>query len=517
MTPLAAHLFYHDFPLLSIDAVGLVAAALGIGLAFGWVIQRTPPAGRNMLLGLATIGFLDLTFNLESFVSFWIAIGVGLVAPWVLRQHYTQIMALSLGAILLSLPLRTTQSIESWERPVAHQTDSRGPIPVVHIVLDEHSGLRGFPANIPEAVRARETILRFYRRHGFKVYVNAYSEYSWTHSSLPVMMGPARPVGGSTAVALDGQRYALWENQLFQWASGRGYQIHVVQTSYLDFCGLSGMTVASCRTYPANSLSSLRLLSLPAPRRILLEAAYFLSVESYLAQRAGDVLSKALLAGLTDRDAGNTVWMSDRAATGTALQSLAEFRRQLRSVRPGSYHFGHFLMPHAPYEVDRECNGLRSVNERLSRVVPRLRRNTTESRRIRWALYAGQTECLYRHLDSVLAQLESAAPPQGLTILIQGDHGSRIVRTLPEPANAGRLRDEDVLDSFSTLLAMRGPGIHEGIDSSAVAIQSAVPRLLAGESAAHPDRRDSVPVVFLEEYGLRHQRPVRIPAPVLAR
>jgi hypothetical protein len=513
VTPLAAHLFYHDFPLLSIDAAGLVLAALGVGLAFGWLIQNAPPAVRSVLLGLATIGFLDLTFNVESIVSFWIAIGVGLVVPWLLRQHYTQIMTLSLGAILLTLPLRTSLSIESRERPVGRRTTGSNLIPIVHVVLDEHSGVRGFPTDIPEALRARETILRFYQRHGFKLYVNAYSKYSWTASSLPALMGSLLRNSAAAAIKLDEQHYVLTDNQLFRWASGRGYQLDVIQTSHLDFCRPRGVAVASCRTYPTNTASSIGVLPLSPPRRILLETAYFLSSESYLVQRARNELSKRLLAKLTDRDAANTVWLSDRAVTGFAMKSIVEFRRRLNAISPGSYRFGHFLMPHAPYEVDRNCRGLTNVHQRLSPTVPWSRRNTSESRRIRWALYAGQTECLYRQLDSMLARLDSAAPPQGILILIHGDHGSRIVRTPPEPGNASRLRNEDLLDAYSTLLAIRRPGTVGGIDSSAVDIQSTVPRLIAGGTAATPASLDRVPTVFLETR-MRTGRPVPFPAPV---
>jgi hypothetical protein len=514
ITPLAAHLFYHDFPLFSIDAAGLVVGALGVGLAFGWVIQKVPPAARSVLLGLATIGFLDLTFNLESVMSFWIAIGAGFVVPWPLRQHYTQIMALSLGAILLTLPFRTSLSIESWERPVAQPATPSRLIPVVHIVLDEHSGLRGFPADIPEAARARETIQRFYQRHGFRLFVNAYSKYAWTASSLPALMGPSSPDSTARASARDEEHYTLTDNRLFHWASGRGYRLDVVQTSYLDFCHPRGLTVASCSTYPVNTVSSIGALPLSVPRRILLETAYFLSTESYLVQRAKNELSKRLLAGLTDRDAANTVWLSDRAVTGFAMRSLAEFHQQLGAIAPGSYRFGHFLMPHAPYEVDRNCKGLTEVNQRLSPAVPWSRRNTTASRRIRWALYAGQTECLYRQLDSMLVRLDSAAPPQGLLILIHGDHGSRIGRASPEPGNAGLLRDQDLLDAYSTLLAVRSPGIIEGIDSSAVDIQSTVPRLIAGAGAGSLAGRDSMPIVYLETFRMRSGRPVPFPAPV---
>jgi hypothetical protein len=384
--------------------------------------------------------------------------------------------------------------------------------------LDEHAAPRAFPADIPEAVRARERILAFYRRHGFRLYERAYSRFFWSHSSIPATLSrfpsdgrPDQSVKGS------GQHFVMQDNRVFRWAFGRGYRIHVLQTSFLDTCSRQRELIASCRTVPANSITSLRLLPLPATRRILLEYGFFLSVESAVVKSVRHGLQRRSSRKAADDSAGAGVvqWEADKGEAGMALEVLAQLRARLREDLPGSFYFVHVLLPHFPYELDRECRGLAQLRQRLGAGwLDGVWGNTPASRRVRWALYAGQVECLYTHLDSLLATIDSVAPPQGVRIMIHGDHGSRIVRTMPYPENASKLTEEDLLDGFATLLAIRGPGIPAGIDSSAVLIQEAVPRLIIGDSLP-PQSPADTPAVFLSRYGLRDSR-VRLAAPSLA-
>lgn len=147
--------------------------------------------------------------------------------------------------------------------------------------------------------------------------------------------------------------------------------------------------------------------------------------------------------------------------------------------------------------------------------------NTVASRRVRWGLYAEQVECLYLRLEALLAAVDSAAPQQGVRIVIHGDHGSRIVRTMPFPENATELTEEDLLDGFATLLAVRGPGIRPGVDSAAVAVQDGVPLLVAGDSLETGRATgETTPAVMLETYGLKQSGSpglLRFSAPSLAR
>jgi hypothetical protein len=507
VVPVVSHLAYQDFGFFTIDAIGLLAPAFLVGLGAGWAAQRTPRWVRHILLALLTIGFIDLQFNPESVASLKVFIVAAFVVVWLFRAHYTQIVTLSVAAILVVTPFRSNSlSVQTWEAPGQGREVPPFPrVSIVHIILDEQAAPRAFPSDIPEAVRAQERILSFYRRHGFRLYDKAYSRYFWSNASIPATLSPLAPEDlPAKVVERSHQRYVVRDSREFRWALSQGYRIHVFQTNYLDVCSLQRDLIASCRTVPLNSLSSIRFLPLNAPRRIVLEYLYFFSVESHL--------FRMLERELPPRQLG-------QAHAGTALRELAHLRARLRDHLAGSLYFVHLLSPHFPYELNRECEGRTALGERLGPGLDRgggLWGNTPASRTVRWALYAEQVECLYTHLDSLMATIDSAMPPQEVRIVIHGDHGSRITRTIPIPENASQLTDQDLLDGFATLLAVRGPGVRPGIDSSPVAIQDLVPELIAG--APLGDRAgDGVTLsVFLLKPG-SESTSVRLPAPSLAR
>jgi hypothetical protein len=517
VTPIANHMVYHHLRLQSIDAAALLGLALGFGLLAGHIVRRLPGGVRVLALILVTVAFLDLQFDVETRIPFWAGAvaAAGVVA--LLRRRYTQIVTLSVGTILATVPLRASLAVQSWTAPGA--TASPTLVPIVHLILDEHSAARAFPADIAEAGRARARMLDFYQRHGFRLYDNAYSRYYWSHASIPAELAPLDDNGQPAALHRDKQGFVVTGNELFQRAAALGYRTRVFQTSYLDACERARSMIASCRTYPANSLESLRLLPLTAPRRVLLEVAYFLSSESSLVRRFRFRINRQMAARMThDTEPATDVWEAGRAGAGMAILAMADLRRDLRANLPGSYYFGHFLIPHYPYELGRDCRALTHPGDRLGPWPDGQRHNTTASRRIRWQLYAGQIECLYTHLDSLMAAIEAAAPAVGVMVVVQGDHGSRIVRNAATPRRASDLTERDLIDGFATLLAVRGPGIVPGIDSTVVAVQSFIPSWLLGR-IGQPTwaRQESVPTIVLESWDRSRDPPVLLAAPSLGR
>jgi hypothetical protein len=501
--PVLAYVKYQQLGIFSVDVLGLLVPALAIGLAAGWMVHRAPRWLRNIFLALLTLGFVDLQFNLEARFSFWIVTGASFLIVGLLWEHYARVATVFLLGFLAALPLRSSSlAIRTWR---SEQSAGAGQpsrlVPVVHIVLDEHAAPRAFPPDVAEADRARDGMLNFYRRHGFRLYTKAYSRYFWTHSAIPAVLSPlARADRTTTVVEPEPWHYLLTSSQLFAWAKSRGYRIHVVQTDFLDVCSRQRHLLASCRTSPVNSAASLSLLALGATNRMLLQQAYFLSAQSYLFRRI---------------TRGWRPHMLQKANVGMALAELAQLRRSIGEDLGGSWYFAHLLVPHFPYEVDSACGG-RPWRERLGAGwtwAGGVWGNTMSGRRIRWALYSAQVECLYTQLEGLIATIDSVAPPQGVLVVLHGDHGSRILRTMPDTDDSAKLTNQDLLDGFATLLAVRGPGIQAGVDSSAEAIQVLVPRLILNDSLG--SKAPGPPVVFLEHYGPLGHPMLRFSAAVL--
>jgi hypothetical protein len=196
----------------------------------------------------------------------------------------------------------------------------------------------------------------------------------------------------------------------------------------------------------------------------------------------------------------------------TARRELRTLRATIRQNLKGSLIFAHVILPHSPYEVDQSCRAYRWPSDYLRRWSGRDRSNTPAARRLRWSLYARQVECLYSELDSLVTAVTSAAPPGGVLVVLQGDHGSRIVQRHPRFVPGEDVEDRDLLDGFATLLAVRGPRIVAGVDSHPVAVQALVPRLITG-AVSLDSLPASPPFVYLDRAGPRpgvtsHRAPV---------
>jgi hypothetical protein len=82
-----------------------------------------------------------------------------------------------------------------------------------------------------------------------------------------------------------------------------------------------------------------------------------------------------------------------------------------------------------------------------------------------------------------------------MTIIVHGDHGSRIYINDPTIPSADRLDAADYVDGFSTLFAVKAPGLDPAYDTRMVALQD----LLA--AVAH-DRLDQLTTGRTEPYAL---------------
>ena len=68
-------------------------------------------------------------------------------------------------------PLVVNKGVEVGSAAVA-----KPDMAVVHLVLDEHIGLKGIPDSAPGGPELREQLRKFYLEHGFRIMAGAYSE-----------------------------------------------------------------------------------------------------------------------------------------------------------------------------------------------------------------------------------------------------------------------------------------------------------------------------------------------------
>lgn len=518
VVPLLAHFRLHNVSIRQPETLALLLPAAAIGAGAGWVAGKSRPVVRVALLSLLSIAATDLLFDLSGWRWAVPALTPGVV--WLLREHYSTIAIVSLGVFAVTVPFRAALGGPTWGRfERAGAATGPGPIPIVYLVLDEHAAPRAFPADIPEAVDARNRITAFYRNYGFRLYEYAYSRHVWTvQSMVATMVRRPADAAGTVISAVDAHQGTLRDNTLFRWAAARGYRIHVTQSSYLDFCSALTSIITSCRTYQANSAASLQMQAMGFLPRVRLTYAYFLLTESEVF-KAAQGLSRRIQRRLGgDDDPGTSLagWQA-RAHGSTTMAELARVQRLVEGGLEGTFVFAHLLLPHFPYELDRDCRERSALSRRLG---PGWKDgtwgNTEASLRLRWKLYSEQAICLYRQLDSLMVVMDSVTRETGAIVVIHGDHGSRIALTRPDPWWGYRLSPRDILAHFGTLLAIRGPGFTPGVDRSLVAVHDFVAPALMGTYHREADATDAVPVVVLEYYRIGRQPVIPLWAPSLA-
>ena len=132
------------------------------------------------------------------------------------------------------------------------------------------------------------------------------------------------------------------------------------------------------------------------------------------------------------------------------------------------------LVPHGAYIYDAGRNLKPDI---LSWVgpwarVPPLATNTQATRRTRYLSYFDQVRCTQRELAGIFEALRDTGQFADATIIIHGDHGSRIALLAPSNEAAEEVSRDDLIDSYSTLFALRRSDLAAGQDRRQQSISS---------------------------------------------
>ena len=168
--------------------------------------------------------------------------------------------------------------------------------------------------------------------------------------------------------------------------------------------------------------------------------------------------------------------------------------------------FAHLLIPHFPYSVDSACVIRRPILKWNSAILRWNYRFVTEndaeiansprSRLARYEEYIPQVRCALLKLEELVDALKRRNAFEDAVIIVHGDHGSRIVLIEPRLENKDRLSRQDYYDAFSTLFAVKAPGIAPGHDSRmmplASLLQNTMPGAINAPKNFTPDTRPDV-------------------------
>jgi hypothetical protein len=84
-----------------------------------------------------------------------------------------------------------------------------------------------------------------------------------------------------------------------------------------------------------------------------------------------------------------------------------------------------------------------------------------------------------------------------LVIVMHGDHGSKIVEHRARAGNEQKLSRADYVDTFSTLFAVKEPGVPAGYNRRILAAQELLEEVVARQTGHHHTYTETIPYVLL--------------------
>jgi hypothetical protein len=487
--------------LLIFSAIAVVIAGLFRLIPRDWF--------RILVLTILLLLFIDFQFD---WIDAWdgklalTGVTLGFVL-WIFRAHAAKLLVVvfgtatvaSLGSPLLSGVLHGTVFAGS----AAEKNKSELPL-YVHIILDGQIGVEGLDHAVPSHRQLQTDLRRLFAKHDFRLFGRAYSPYFDTRDSISSTMNLR--VSNKIGEAYTGETHSntLLENAYFEKLQGMGYALKVYQSTFMDFCKTPQVRIENCMTYNYYGFSSADLEGLTDFEKLRFVALTYEKL-SILVQSV-----RYFYRALSLQTQGLAVKRSELISwTGTfgPIPALPVFDQVIKDVATtprGTMIFAHLLIPHSPYSVDAGCSIRRPIliwNKRVIEHVGPQYFNTPESRREHYEEYIAQDRCALAKLDELMNVLKSREDYKDIVVIVHGDHGSRITLVEPRVENSARMTRQDYFDGFSTLYAIKTPGIPSGYDSRMAAhadlLRTTMP---GGGEAAGTGSSDTKPTVFFRYY-----------------
>ena len=490
----------NGYPLLTLEVLFLLGLVSLPGIVLGaflwsqktvWVALATA----SLLFGYCLSG-VDIGIESVGLMSLGVlSICLGTLLAWILRAQLPSFICVY-AVLLLLAP--ANGFMHTWESPKKLAAETGSPeLSRLHIILDEHQSLEDIPESALSAP-SREEIVSSYKALGIDVIPRAHAQYYDTSESLPNLFNFERPKRAGKNIT---EELSLKRNEYFERVAEENAGVTVFQTQFIDLCGARRDWSGDCFTYQSEYLEALADVPLPAWDKMLILGA---------AMGRGAPEGRGIFQRMSV-PFPSLFRTSGRLSTFNAMRVLDDVLSSVNQGKPGRLYLIHLLMPHYPYVYDSNCGLVENPAQWLDgdAFPGEARRNTSATREQRLGPYAEQVRCTHQVVQQLIGAFQKAYSGKQTAVFIHGDHGSRLNHQ--EPAS-GDLSAADLVDAFSTFVALSHPKFELPEVDSARAVDDLLQAWLEGFESAIPEsdgaiylrRGPNYEVQTMPDFWLRH-------------
>lgn len=472
LSPFLIYLNENGYALVS-NSVWAIGIAVILAAIFFSTIGRL---GGGVIENLITAGliifFIDIQSNLDN-KWWWVVLipcilGGTFLLSWKLGDGFykiiTAIFATFFIVTLVQLfPLDL--GMKQREEPQVEPLESHYPPRVIHLIFDEHIGIEGIPTETMEGRALKKKLREFYARFNFRVFGAAYSHYSDTLDSLPSLLNYSNGESPDPLIRESQHRKktVLLKNNYFSDLAEMGYRINVWESSWFDFCQGEKEVVGTCKTYPPWDTQVMEVFNYPLSSQVVVLLSNYMG-RSYLYKKTRyaykkmrklypDIVGKIL----PEWSLGPFPGMSSL----NSLQVIDSVVKDTLSMPKGNVLFAHLIFPHFPFSVNSDCSVINDWGDwgrtRFDGFGTRRGPDPSSSRKETYHLYFEQIQCLYLKMEDLFQNMQRDGIFEDSLVIVHSDHGSRISLTSPFRKNKETITSQDLLDTYSTLFAVKFP------------------------------------------------------------
>ncbi len=414
---------------LDMEYLSVALASVLLGAVFSQ-IARIPYVGLFLLLTL--VGFTTITYFGDYMLrSLALMIGVVSFANWFIYlafRFFDKVLILS-GVVgfaqIVTAAAMTTPLVYFTKDFSPPQKDIS---PVVHLLLDEHFGIAAMP---PEAVPPEKMaeFVKNYVDHGFIVFTHAYTADNNTHDSLGRLMNMDSKDPNSFLKPYDNGKYNkfIQSSSLEKITKDRVLDLTYIKTldmrEAIKKKGDKGDVARLMGYNETGTRDGMQYVQAPYSDRMLL--ASVTSINWLFAGINSPVVSWSMEhTGLGQRYKNS----KSLSLASFALTSKLIFKNFIERVanqgKTGTYYFAHFLIPHAPYLFNENCQ-LLPISE--WGLCPYCKRNAPFKERLYfYRMHYAQAQCAALDVFKLTDALSKREETSNATIFVHSDHGARI-------------------------------------------------------------------------------------------